>query len=494
MSVGLYLALELNSDSKAGPAAFALGGLVLACGALCRPELAGLAPLCSVYFWSGRGVPAARKLGRISAYLLPVVLILGAWVLRNGLLFDYWGVTPNSQIAFFDGPAGMCAHAGKDKADIVGFQAMAHQYDSGRVNRAVYVLERFGIPYQWSAKRIGALALAAAEENPRAYFRLSLRQLREALFTGSTWPPRDITETMPDLFAPGRGGRTRRILILLGRLDGGIEGVLLSPLFLAGCLAALLMRSKDGLLLGASAAYLLGTYAFLSPVSPRYRIVVEPLMGLLAAGALGIAWRRLAGVRGSAAAQPAAKPAPAWLSGPLPLMLLAGFFCSWSWFMAELSTACRARSLSSAPGAATLLSAAAAEPPDKEALLRLGWLSLERSMYPGALKYFDGALGPGAGSKAAGDGRAAALFKMGRGNEALQELRRGMSLHGNSPDLCYNAATIEYLAGDAAGALKDLSIFLGSRDLPPALRASALAMRTELLARGADRGLHDVRH
>jgi Flp pilus assembly protein TadD len=161
--------------------------------------------------------------------------------------------------------------------------------------------------------------------------------------------------------------------------------------------------------------------------------------------------------------------------------------------MAELSTTYEARSLSFSPEATPLLRAAAAEPPDKEALISLGYLSLKRVIYPGALKYFDRALKLDPGNKAASDGRAAALFRMGLGQEALEELKRGRALHGDSPDLYYNIAMIEYLSGDAAGAIKDLSRFLKFREITPAFRAQALALRAAH-GRATGMGLQSVRH
>jgi tetratricopeptide (TPR) repeat protein len=298
------------------------------------------------------------------------------------------------------------------------------------------------------------------------------------MLTGSTWPPQDLTETIPDIMK--QPAAPAGALRAIGRVDGWLEGALLAPLFLAGCLLALALWKKDALFLAAGAGYLLAVYSFLSPLGPRYRIVAEPLMGLLAAGAACFVWSRFVRSRERTEEVP---PAPGWLSGSRPLIALAAAACCWCWFMTDLALAYKARSLSFSPEAAPLLRAAAGTPPDKAALAGLGYLALDRAMYPAALKYFERALALDSGSKAAGDGRAAALFRMGRGGEALAELKRGEALHGPSPDLAYNIALVQYLSGNAPEALKHLSLFLAHPDIPLPMRDRALALKEELLGR-----------
>lgn len=459
----LRLALYAGDDGGGSASLPALAGLAAGAGALCRPELAALLPLCAGYLLLAR-----RRGERLKAalfFLLPGSLLLGAWTLRNGLLFDSWGLTPNSAITLFSGPAGDCAVKECPPADPVCTQAFASQYADGRVNRGVELLEKFGVPYHWSGRRIGAIASAAAAGEPACWAGGSLTQLKASLFSGPTWPPRDLTENIPPLLA-GLSGVAARLINALGRVDGLLEGLLLGPLFLAGCLLALLRRRREELLTAASALALLLAYAFFSPLVPRYRVVPEALMGLLAAGSLIYAWNA---VRGRPAPEGEVPPAaPRALRGRLPAGALA------------LSALLLAVFLSGLFRAAVLLPRRAEAECHKsggaQAGVCLGYQRLSRGKFPAALAGFDAALALDPSDKAAGDGRAAALFRMGRGAEALAELERGLKLHGPSPDILFNMAVIEHLSGSPAAAGR-LDLLLKRRDLPPVIRAAAADMR-----------------
>ena len=455
------LRLALYAGEKGAAAALcALAGLAAAAGALCRPELAALLPICAGYLALARA--RGERLKAVGAFLLPGLLLLGSWTLRNALLFDYRGLTPNSGITLFSGPAGDCARADCGPSDPVCSLAFASQYADGRVNRGVELLERFGIPYHWSARRIGSIAAAAAAGSPACWAKGSLVQLRDSLFTGPTWPPRDLTENIvPLLPAPGRAARA---LAAIGRADGRLEGLLLAPLFLAGCLAALLRRRREELLAAVTALSLLLAYAFLSPLVPRYRVVPEALMGLLAAGALVCGWNAVRR-RPVPAGEPA--DAPAMLAGRLPAAALAAAALALVIFLAGLFKA------------GVLLprrAAAACRAGGGQAEVCLGYDRLTRGKFPAALKSFDAALARDPADKAAGNGRAAALFRMGRGAESQAELERGLRLHGPAPDALFNLAVIAHLSGSPAAPGR-LDALLKRKDLPPAIRAAALDMR-----------------
>ena len=477
----LCLAVTLSDNEKAGLAGFAFCGLAAACAGLCRPELFGLGLLCAVFIYSGGNARAGLRPGRAAVFLLPVLLFAGAWGLRNGLLFDYPGLTPNSQAAFFDGPAGRVIRAGQAAPDIVNTPAMESRGADGGVNRAVFFLVGFGVPYQWSARRIGALALQAALADPPAYFRASFGQLYKTLFAGSAWPPSGITESMPDLFtaASPRTGFAG-FLSGLGKIDGWLESVFLAPLFLAGCALALYSRrSKSGLLLAAAPLYLLAAYAFLSPMNLRYRVVAEPFMGLLAANAAYRACLLLAGRGRDYLQDKPGKFMPAWLSGGAPALVLAAAFLAWGLFMAGLCRAYDRRVHFTE--AEPLLGALARDPADNTALVRLGQLSNERGLYLAALRYFDRALLRAPADKAAAGGRAEALFKMGRGGEALDELSRLLVAHPGASDVLYNIALINYLSGDSGKAVENFSKVLGTPSVPEGIRRHAFDVRAELL-------------
>ncbi len=450
-------------ESGARPAAAGLAGLAAGAAALCRSELALLLPAYAVYLYAARG--PGRRLAPVAAFLLPGALLLGSWTLRNGLLFDYWGLTPNSAITLFSGPAGDCAVPACGPSDPVCTQAFASQYADGRVNRGVELLERFGVPYHWSARRIGGLASAAAAGSPACWAKGSLAQLRDSLFTGVTWPPRDLTENIPPLLTAGSGG-AGEILGALGRADGLLEGWLLAPLFLAGCLAAALRRRREELLLAACALALLLAYAFLSPLVPRYRVVPEALMGLLAAGFPVLVWNALRRTHLPRAG--ADTPPPAWLGGRLPAAALAaGALC----LLVFLGGLFRAAVLLPRRSAAACRAGGG-----QAAEVCMGYDRLARGKFPAALKSFDAALAQVPADKAAGDGRAAALFRMGRGAESLAELERGLKLYGPSPDTLFNMAVIDHLSGSPAAAGR-LDALLKRKDLPPVIRAAAAEMR-----------------
>lgn len=459
----LRLALYAGDDAGGGPALPALAGLAAAAGALCRPELALLLPLCAAYLAAARR--AGERLRAAALYLLPGLLLLGSWTLRNALLFDYRGLTPNSAITLFSGPAGDCACPACGPSDPVCTQAFASQYADGRVNRGVELLERSGIPYHWSARRIGELAAASAAASPACYAAGSLRQFRDSLFTGGTWPPRDLTENIAPLVSGG-SGLPERIISAVGRAEGRVEGLLLGPLFLAGCFAAFLRRRREEMLAAASALALLLAYAFLSPLVPRYRVVPEALMGLLASGFAVYAYNAVRRRPAPAGEVPGRTPAP--LAGRLPAAALAAAALLLLLFLFGLFKA------------AVLLPRRAAAECRKtggaQAEICLGYDRLSRGKFPAALGNFDAALALDPADKAAGDGRAAALFRMGRGAESLGELERGLKLHGPSPDLLFNMAVIEHLSGSPAAAGR-LDALLKRRDLPPAIRAAAAEMR-----------------
>jgi 4-amino-4-deoxy-L-arabinose transferase-like glycosyltransferase len=478
----LYCALSLGGNKNAGPAAFALGGLVAACAALCRPELLVLLGACAVFLLAGAGVPAFGRPLKLAAYVLPAAMLLGAWTLRNGLLYDYWGLTPNSQITFFSGPAGRCLKAGEVEPDIVSSELLKYRFSDGLGNRAVTALTGRGIFYQWTATQAGALAARSVVSAPGAYFRASFRQLYDLLRPGLTWPPRDITETVPDLFSPVNAARQPAwFLRLAGAVDGFFESFFLVPLFLAGCGLAVFQRSsRAGLLLAAVPACLLLVYAFLSPVSIRYRVVAEPFMGLLAANAVFSALSRLSGGKEIFPVKGSGPGAPAWMSAKWAAPVLMAALCCWCWFLYGLAKAYRARALSSSPEAASLLNAALGGRLGKEALVRLGYLANERGLYPEALRYSDLALGLDRGNKMAADSRAEALFRMGRGREALAELNRTLAAYPGSADVLYNMAWINYLSDEKGKAAENFDRAIKLPGLPPALRANARLLRNKI--------------
>ncbi|HCC47862.1 MAG TPA: hypothetical protein DEQ38_07075 [Elusimicrobia bacterium] len=464
----VYYALALRSAGRPAARDLGLGGLLAGCAAMCRPELFLAAALCA---WYVRGEGALlSKVRRAALYLAPALLLAAGWTLRNGLLHDYWGLTPNSAITLFSGPAGRSLQPEDVGADFIGVQALKYRESQGLGNRAVSALEKEGIPYQWAAARMGRLAAGAALSRPGAYLRGSLRQLKELLFPRGEWPPSDITETMPDLFAPPLAEtRTGKILSALGRADWFLERFLLPWLFLAGAILSFRRGgSGAGRLLAALPLGLLLIYAFLSPVSARYRVIAEPFMGLLAARAAQLLYLKL---RGGAPPPAAAQPGRL-LPAKFTLTVLAAAGCLFVFFLTGVSRAYLERSRALPPAAS-----AAGEGP-----ARPGYLALRQGRYPQALKLFDKALAGGR-DKAAADGRAEALFRMGRGREALAELEATLLLNPGSADTLYNIGRLNYLSGENEAAVINLSGFMKLPGSPHEPRLRAAAMLAEL--RGA---------
>lgn len=450
-----------------------LGGSVAALAGLCRPELLLPAAFCVPLAGSWRAAAGREAARRTALYLLPVAMLCGAWALRNGLLYDYWGITPNSAIAFFDGPAGACLREGDASGDAVKRHAFLYSDVSGRANRGVSALKDEGISYQWSAPLIRRAALKAVLADPWCYLDGSLEQFRGLILAERPWPPADITETIPDLFRPGGGPGPDGFFRALGAADGLLESTLLGPLFTVGLLAAFIRRRSPGeTALAASTLGLLAVYAFLTPMTPRYRVVAEPFMALVAAGAL----HRLTARRWPwAGSEPA--EAPGLLPVGVTLPALACLFCAWAWFLhGVLLSYSQNRSLSSLPGAAQLLAADGGARPGKETLVRLGYLANSRHMPLKAERLLREALRKDPGDKMAADGLAEALFRTGRTGEALAELEKTFRVHPDAADVLYNIGRIKFLSGEKGAAAASLSAFLKKPDTPPAVRARARAM------------------
>jgi len=278
------LALICLIQKPDAPSVFqALGGLLAALAALCRPEFALLGAAGPVFLWNKAGHVAKK----IPVFILAFTLVAGAWILRNGLLMDYLGFTPNGSMAFFDGPANKCIDWNEEKPDFIrsittnyGFRKHSH--------RIVFALRNYDVAYNYSGREIGRLAMNAAKNNFNGYFRESVKNLLVQL-TEIYWPlSGKMLEGNSLLFRPeftGKHPQISRFIYLQGMIENTIEPFVLIPLFIAGVLMALFKkpRSRETWLLVLVSAYLLIVHSFLGPGGIRYRVLVEPVMGIFAA-------------------------------------------------------------------------------------------------------------------------------------------------------------------------------------------------------------------
>lgn len=486
--LALYLVIYLRQSSVKPYSVWMLGGIMTAAAGLCRPEFALMGVLCAAFLWLAPSKTSKHPALRSAVYMLPVVLAVGGWMLRNGTLFHYRGLTPNSRITFFDGPAGKSIDRDRISADFIHTVARNYDYPAGGGNKLVFLLQNHGLEYPRSSRKIGRLALDGVRRNPGVYIRHAVKNLYNILTIDTGCPPRGITETIPDLFNRDFQQThpfVNRLLRLCGRVDGFLESIFMVPLFFAGVFFSLRVRPRnmDSLLILLNCCYLLFVYSFLSPGGMRYRVVIEPAMGIFAAYALSCLVEYF--LRGKLPGSPvkrtghhgdslSAGKSP-WLVWAPRVVCCAAAVC-FIWFAAGLIRAKSARLEKTRPVTELLRR----NPQDETAWLALGNILAAQGNLKKAMDCVDTVLAFNPKNKEALHDRGLIHFRSGNGYLALDDLVRAASIKPGEPDSYFNMAVIYNLLGDTDMSINNLSRFLelGSPSMP--LYAYAVRMRADL--------------
>lgn len=490
---GLWSAVYLKQEAaRARPAFYAACGLTWGLAVLCKPELAPFPLLTAFYL---RGEPGANILKRWAGpllFLLPAVLLAGGWVLRNGLVYNYWGLTPNSAFALYGGPAGLCIDWDKAEKEIVPQTAKKHDFKGGGGNKLVFFLQKYKIEYPWTSRKVSRLALAGAAGRPGLYLKEGAGTLA-GLLAERDWPLKDeTTETIPALFnekIQGRLAAPRGLLPRVVSVDSFLEFLLLAPLFIAGILLAVFRKAgrEEGLFLAAFPAYLLLVYSFISLGGTRYRVLAEPAMGILAAFAavrLAEALFGKIGKGGPALGEALYPPALAgWehrLLKAAAVPALAAACLLYSIFIFGLAKASIGARLEEARLAGEIGRSSGNGALDENGWARLGWYQSGRGNLEKAVACFGRALELKPGSPQALEGRGLAYFQMAEGRLALKDLDAALAASPGKGDLRYNLAILHSLLGNKKEAAAHLERLLSDKTIPDFIRAEALSILREL--------------
>ncbi|MFI5348414.1 MAG: hypothetical protein ACHQ2Z_02625, partial [Elusimicrobiota bacterium] len=246
----------LREEPARAPSHWFAWGCCAASAALCRPEFVALAVFYAGVLFVGQG-PWRTRSARALLYLSPTLLGAALWICRNGVIADYWGLTPNSAITLVDGPAGQVVDWTRQPTDLV--RAAKLRLDPAGAsgcnncgNSIVFELQKYRVDYAWTSMRLRRTALESIWRRPRAYLGFGLKNLRDLLLPRTLWPPADLTETIPGLWSDPEHPDLSRFLQGWGRLDAALESRFLTPLFLSGVLfSVFISRRTDALILFA---------------------------------------------------------------------------------------------------------------------------------------------------------------------------------------------------------------------------------------------------
>ncbi|MBI4803456.1 MAG: glycosyltransferase family 39 protein [Elusimicrobia bacterium] len=488
---GALLVLIYLIQKPDAPSAFqALGGLLAALAALCRPEFALMGIAAPFFLWSKAG-PAAKK---IPVFVLTFTLVVGAWILRNGLLMNYWRLTPNVPVAFFEGPGNKFIDWNNEKPDFI--RSIANNYgfrESG--HPMVFMLQNYGVAYSYSGPEIGRLAMHAVKNNFSEYLKASAKNLLGRL-TETYWPLRkDMLESNPVLFRPeftGRHPQISRLIYLQGMIENTLEPFTLIPLFIAGVIIALFKkpRSREIWLLVLISAFILFVHSFIGPGGIRYRTLVEPVMGMFAAYAV---IRLISGFMRRIRPQSAVVDKSVETGLPISPLIAeriaaAAVIASglgWLWFTWELSHAYYAKWQREYSATAGLARNAKGSMKSGPIWTQLGFEYLRQNLPAKALSAFNKALAGNPADSRALAGRGTAYFLMAEGGPALKYLEESLLLDQSDPDVNYYAGIIYGLTDGGRKAVVSLTRFLESKPAENGKTINALAMRADcLLAQG----------
>ena len=456
---------------------FAWGGCAAA-AALCRPEFVGLSVLYAAILFAGKD-PRRTRCARALLYLTPTLLCAALWVCRNGMIADYWGLTPNSAITLVDGPAGQVVDWSRP-TDLIR-SAKLRSDPAGRSgcnncgNSIVFELQKYRVDYAWTSMRLRRIALESIRRRPMAYLGFSLKNLRDLLLPRTLWPPADLTETIPGQWSDPERPALSRFLQGWGRLDAGLESRFLTPLFVLGVVLSVFGRSRTGaLILLSFVCYLLGTYAFLSYGGPRYRIIVEPAMAAFAAwsfvSCLDFIWRRRRS-SGTAGAGILLSSRPAfsrWADGAAAFVsaVTAAAIVLFGARLADkaVQRIMRDRRFSSAAAGDRCMALS------------------DEGRLPRALDCLNGELSRRPDDASALSERGAIYFRMGEADKAVDDWQRARSLHLERQDLSFNLAVVDDLLGKRGEAAEELSTFLRRESPRSPVYIDAVRMRESILA------------
>jgi hypothetical protein len=278
LTVSLYslMALALVESVKRPRAvSFVLLGLLL--GLLCltrasyvvlMPVVLGLIVVAGV--WVSR-VDRRSLMRHALAFALAWVVVVGPWVVRNGLVVGKWNLTEEygsasliERFAFDDMTAREFALAFPYCLPLIGPPAVAWAFGPGAVQRFVY-------------------------DTPGSFFQLGRLQREQLVEAHGRLDPLIATVIGDEMRQRGwRYFLASVPLAWCGMWVGGALGLILVPLFAWACVSALRRPQPLFLIYAAPALVMLGLHAAVANHYPRYNLI---LIGPFSVGAAWIITR-----------------------------------------------------------------------------------------------------------------------------------------------------------------------------------------------------------
>lgn len=309
VALHLYVVVILFQERDSPAYLWILAGLLFGLTTLCRLEYVFFLVISCFVLMMGSRRSWRRQISRVGLYAACCICIVGAWILRNGIEYDYYGLSPNGPLTFFDGPAGRCVNYELPTyAELKRALAQHIIYEGGMLEGDQFFFqceEKYGIDYAHMGKLITRLNMEVIRTNFGCYIRESMKMVKK-LFFGDTWPPTvEWTETRAPLFgSPQSGWQTGRLpqwffslFYNLSKYNYWLSMYLLPWLAVAGIfLAFFAMPSgmvENGpagrllpLMMLSAYAGLLAIHTFGNIPGERSRVLIEP--GMIMFGALAI--------------------------------------------------------------------------------------------------------------------------------------------------------------------------------------------------------------
>ncbi|TPW21073.1 MAG: hypothetical protein FD126_1051 [Elusimicrobia bacterium] len=432
-------------------------GVCAAAAALCRPEFG---PLAGLYALSLLGGFDRERLKRVLAFLAPTIVAMSLWVLRNGVIADYWGLTPNSAITVLDGPAGRLVDWQQEPRDLVraAQSRIARRSRRWGMNQVVFELQAFRVEYAWTSRLMSAIAVEAVSRSPGEFLTLGLRQAVRLMWPGRRWPPRNLTESIPGWWETTGSPADENWLMSALRWDVAAESCLLAPLAGLGGLLALFAgrRWPEARLVLFFVTYLTAVYAFLTYGGNRYRVILEPGLALLAVGVF------MAASPGKAEDKEGSERR--FILGRLASHVVVMISCFAAVIFIGGMVRFSAERWRRTPTADDCMAY------DTQGRLRKALICLENSL---AAKPADPALL---------NARAAVFLRLGRGQRAVEEWEQLARQGYKATDLMFNLGVAHHLLDNRDPALEYLSSFLAVAPRDSGVYSAAKSLHAKILA------------